>query len=74
MERRARVNSVMKAAGRLKGNQRICFHLHYVEGWDLGRIAKTLPASEGTVKSHLDRARTKVKQDREVLPWKTEVS
>jgi RNA polymerase sigma-70 factor (ECF subfamily) len=70
-ERRAKLAAIHKALGRLGGRQRICFHLHYVEGWDIGEIAALLECREGTVKSHLNRARTKIRRDREVLVWQT---
>lgn len=74
MEQRARVLAVHKAASKLKGPQRICFHLFYVESWSLGDIAQLLDTREGTIKSHLDRARRKIKGDREVLQWQISTS
>lgn len=69
MERRAIMRSVQAAMKRLKGSQRIAFHLYYVEEWRLSEIAAILECREGTVKSHLNRARDKVKKDREVVQW-----
>jgi len=70
-ERRDRLEAVRRALARLRGPQRICFHLHYVEDWGVDRIASLLECSEGTVKSHLHRARTRIRGDREVLVWRT---
>jgi len=73
-EQRARMDSVLKALGKLKGPQRICFHLYYIEGWNIREIMDVMDCSEGTVKTHLSRARAKVKRDRGVLLWQTNLS
>jgi len=73
-ERREKLQAVQRAMSRLKGPQRICFHLLYVEEWTGPEIAQMMGCSEGAVKSHLDRARRKVRQDREVLLWQTNPS
>lgn len=73
-ERRAKLRAVHNALSRLKGPQRICFHLYYVEQWSLEEIKDLLGCGEGTVKSHLHRARAKIKQDDEVLLWQTNPS
>ena len=70
-EQRARLSAIKAAMARLKGPQQLCFHLFYVEEWDLGRIAETLDCREGTVKSHLNRARKRIRMDEEVLQWQT---
>ncbi len=70
-ERQARLQAVHGAISRLKGPQRLCFHLHYIEDWPVDRIAETLAIEHGTVKSHLNRARKKIKLDKEVLAWQT---
>ena len=70
-ERREKMKAIRKAMSRLKGPQQICFHLYYIEDWDLQRIADVLGCARGTIKSHLDRARAKIKSDREVLLWQT---
>jgi len=70
-ERREKLGSVHRALSRLKGRQRVCFHLHYVEGWRVDEIAAVLGCSEGTVKSHLNRARGKIRRDSEVVVWLT---
>jgi len=59
---------------RLKGPQRICFFLYYVEGWELRDIQEVVGLREGTVKSHLNRARQKIRNDREVLLWQPSTS
>lgn len=69
MERRAIMRSVNEAMKRLKGPQRIAFHLYYIEEWTIPEITEVLECRAGTVKSHLNRAREKVKKDREVLQW-----
>ena len=58
----------MPGVGR-KSAQRIAFHLYYIEEWTIPEIAEVLDCRAGTVKSHLNRAREKVKKDREVLQW-----
>lgn len=70
-ELQARLKSVHAAVERLQGPQRMCFHLHYIEGWPVEDIATTLTLHSGTVKSHLDRARKKIKCAKEVLAWQT---
>jgi len=71
-EHRARLAAIHRAAAALPDKQRVCFHLYFVEGWDLHRIAQTLDMREGTVKSHLNRAKIKIRKDKEVLLWQTE--
>jgi len=73
-ERRAKVRAVWKAMSRLQGRQRICFFLYYVEGWEVRDIQELAGLREGTVKSHLNRARQKIRKDREVLPWQASTS
>jgi len=70
-ERREKLAVLRRAMMRLAGPQRIAFHLFYVEDWSVPEIAQLLKCSEGAVKSHLDRARKKVRVDREVLLWQT---
>jgi RNA polymerase sigma-70 factor (ECF subfamily) len=70
-ERREKLEAVRRAALKLRGPQHICFHLYYVEDWNTARIAELLECSEGTVKSHLNRARLKIRAEREVLVWRT---
>lgn len=73
-EHRARIKAVMRAMNRLKGPQRISFHLYYIEGWRVTDIGAVLGCSEGAVKTHLSRARDKVKRDRGVLLWQTNLN
>ena len=70
-ERREKLRAVHRALSHLRGKQRVCFHLHYIEDWPVKDIADTLELSEGTVKSHLNRARGKIREDQEVLVWRT---
>ena len=69
--RREQLRAVRRALARLEGRQQIAFHLYYIEEWSPDRIAEVLACSTGAVKSHLDRARKKIKLDREVRPWQT---
>ncbi len=70
-ERREKLRAIHRALTRLNGAQRICFHLHYIEDWSVDRIAEILGCSAGAIKSHLHRARRKVKEDRGILVWQT---
>lgn len=70
-EQRLKLQAVRSALERLRGPQRICFHMHYIEGWSIDQIATLLDCRPGTVKSHLHRARSKVREDHEVLVWRT---
>ena len=70
-ESREKIKAVHRALTRIRGPQRIAFHLHYIEGWDLKEIAELLHCKEGTVKSHLNRARNKIKRDHKVLLWQS---
>jgi RNA polymerase sigma-70 factor, ECF subfamily len=70
-DRRDKLQAIRRALSQLNGPQKLCFHLHYIEDWDIERIAETLDCAEGTVKSHLHRARNKIKMDPEVLIWQT---
>ena len=69
LEQRSKLRAIHRALAKIKGPQRICFHLHYIEDWDVNRIAETMSMSHGTVKSHLNRARVKIKKSKEVGPW-----
>jgi len=71
IERQARLEAIQHAFLRLHGHEKLCFHLHYIEEWDIERIAETLDCAEGTVKSYLHRARSRIKVDPEVLVWQT---
>ena len=73
-ERREKLRAVERAMARLSRPQRLCFFLHYVEGWDVGEIRDVLGVRDGTIKSHLDRARKKIRKTDEVLQWQTNPS
>ena len=68
-EQRAKLSAIQQALSRVKGAQRICFHLHYIEDWSVARIAEMLDCKNGTVKSHLNRARDRIRKDPRVRPW-----
>lgn len=51
------------AVSRLPGEQRICVILHYLEGWSVAEVARTLSVPQGTVKSRLLYARNHLKED-----------
>jgi len=69
-EARAKLKSIQNALGRLRGPQRISFHLFYIEDWQVEDIAEVLDCKPGTVKAHLQRARNKVKSAWEVRKWR----
>lgn len=68
-EKRAKVRAIFEGLRKLRGPQRICFHLFYVEGWSVEEIAEVQGCRPGTVKAHLQRARTKIKSEKEVRLW-----
>ncbi len=68
-EQRQKLKAIHLAIKRLPKKSRICFHLHYIEGFNIDEIADILPARPGTVKSHLHRARCSIRKDQEVLAW-----
>lgn len=68
-ESRAKIQAVHQALAKLRGPQRISFHLFYVESWSVEEIAEVLHCQVGTVKAHLQRARSKIKSAREVRTW-----
>jgi len=68
---RAKVRSILRAMDSLSDHQRMCFFLHYVEGWNVAEIEELLDVRSGTVKSHLNRARAKIRGAREVMAWQT---
>lgn len=71
LEIRERLSAIHRALTKLRGPQHISFHLYYIEDWSLPNIAQLLGCGEGAVKSHLNRARKKIRGDREVLQWQT---
>jgi len=68
-EQREQLKAVLKALDNLKGPQRISFHLFYIEQWTVKEITQILECNAGSVKSHLDRARKKIRRDTEVAQW-----
>lgn len=68
-EKRAKLKAIQSALRRLRGPQRISFHLFYIEDWAIEKIAEVLNCRPGTVKAHLQRARNKIKSAREVRTW-----
>ncbi len=68
-ENRERLKAVAQAMSNLDGPQRVSFHLFYIEQWTLNEVADVLECSTGSVKSHLDRARKKIRQDKEIAQW-----
>ncbi len=72
--RAEKLRDVERAMARLKGHQRTCFFLHYIEGWKIREIREVLCIQEGTIKSHLSRARKKIRRTQEVLRWQTSTS
>ena len=70
-ERWEKLKAVYRALEKLDGPQKLSFHLHYNEDWTVPQIAELLECRPGTVKSHLNRARVKIRGDREVLEWQT---
>lgn len=70
-EHRAKIRAIHNALSAVKGSQRVCFHLYYVEDWSIEQIATTLGCRAGTVKSHLNRARDKIRKDPRVRAWTT---
>ena len=54
---------VWKAVEGLSERQRTVFMLRHVEELELSEIASTMGLSEGTVKAHLSRAMTRVREE-----------
>lgn len=65
----AQLLAVINAQKKLSGPQRIAFHLFYVEQWHVEEIAELLDCNINTVKTHLHRAREKVRADEGVSKW-----
>ncbi|MEX0619150.1 MAG: sigma-70 family RNA polymerase sigma factor [Pseudohongiellaceae bacterium] len=72
-ERCAKLKAINEAQSRLEGPQQISFHLFYIEGWSLEEIANVVECKVGSVKSHLHRARKKIRADHEVQKWNIEI-
>lgn len=69
---KAQIETIQRAMRRLSRPQRISFHLFYLEEWHVEEIARVLDCQPGTVKSHLQRARQKIRADEEVALWITD--
>jgi|SRR6185437_2607938 len=59
---RERVSGVWRALEKLSGRQKSIFLLRYVEEMDIAEIAKATGLSDGTVKAHLSRALSRVRE------------
>jgi RNA polymerase sigma-70 factor (ECF subfamily) len=66
---RQQLKAISRALQKLKGPQQIAFHLFYIEQWSKEEISGVLEITVGTVKSHLHRAREKIRLDKEVAQW-----
>ncbi|PCH61787.1 MAG: hypothetical protein COC19_04200 [SAR86 cluster bacterium] len=71
LERSEQMQVIYQALSQLRGAQRISFHLFYIEQWNVHEIAQLMECSTGTVKSHLDRARKRIRLDSEVAKWQS---
>jgi RNA polymerase sigma-70 factor (ECF subfamily) len=60
---RERVKAVWRVVEKLSGRQKTVFLLRYVEEMEISEIARSAGLSEGTVKAHLSRASSKVRQE-----------
>ncbi|PCH62142.1 MAG: hypothetical protein COC19_03245 [SAR86 cluster bacterium] len=69
LQRQLQLNTISNAVETLKSPQRISFHLYYIEQWTTAEIAQLLECRVGSVKSHLDRARKKIRLNKEVAKW-----
>ena len=65
----AQLRAIFNAQKKLSSPQRIAFHLFYVEQWQVEEIAELLDCNISTVKTHLHRAREKVRADEGVSKW-----
>ncbi|MEK7258446.1 MAG: RNA polymerase sigma factor [Pseudomonadota bacterium] len=72
-ERTAQLQAVTNAQKKLLGPQQIAFHLFYVEQWSIDDIAALLECSVSTAKTHIHRAREKIRADEEVRKWNIEI-
>ncbi|MDR3723257.1 MAG: RNA polymerase sigma factor [Terracidiphilus sp.] len=57
------VNAVWRVVDKLSARQKSVFLLRYVEEMELSEIAVSMGLSEGTVKAHLSRAVTRVREE-----------
>lgn len=72
-ERKAQLRAVSNAQKQLVGAQQIGFHLYYVEQWLIEDIAELLECSVSAAKTHIHRAREKIRADEEVRKWNIEI-
>lgn len=72
-ERQAQLQAVINAQKQLAGPQQIAFHLYYVEQWLIEDIAELLECSVSAAKTHIHRAREKIRADEEVRKWNIEI-
>ncbi len=56
------VDQIREALAKLPSEQRVMVSLHYLDGMGVAEIARTLDVPEGTVKSRLYHARSRLKQ------------
>ena len=54
---------IIKALEKLSADERICILLYYYEDYKISQISKALKMKENTVKSHLKRAKEKLKNE-----------
>jgi RNA polymerase sigma-70 factor, ECF subfamily len=57
---------LLEALRALPRRQRAAASLHYIAGFSLGQVAEAMDISEGTAKTHLFRARERLRQELEV--------
>lgn len=72
-ERKAQLQAITNAQKQLLGPQQIGFHLYYVEQWLIEDIAELLECSVSAAKTHIHRAREKIRADEEVRKWNIEI-
>ncbi|MDP2139626.1 MAG: RNA polymerase sigma factor [Gammaproteobacteria bacterium] len=72
-ERKAQLQAITNAQKQLAGPQQIGFHLYYVEQWSIEDIAVLLECSLSAAKTHIHRAREKIRADEEVRKWNIEI-
>lgn len=54
---------IIKALEKLSADERICIFLYYYEDYKISQISKALKMKENTIKSHLKRAKEKLKNE-----------
>ena len=68
-EQQQKLSAVYNALKQLAGPQRICFHMYYIEDWSIKEISALLQCNEGTIKTHMSRARKRIKSNTRVMQW-----